>query len=93
MPGLYSYSNVAAQKRSHQTEKPVELMKDLLQIVPEGARVLDIFMGSGSTGVACVATGREFVGVELSQYYYNVAKERINNAIQEKENQLTLYDF
>lgn len=85
LPGLYTYANVATQKRNHQTEKPVQLMEDLLEIVPSGARVLDMFMGSGSTGVACINTGREFIGIELSEYYYKVAQERIKKAIADKQ--------
>lgn len=49
--------------------------------------VLDPFMGSGSTGVACVNTNRNFIGVELDENYFNIAKERINKNI----NQLTLF--
>lgn len=80
LPGLYSYVNVPSSKRHHQTEKPVELMEDLLSIVPRKAVVLDPFMGSGSTGVACAHTERGFVGIELDAGYYNVARERISGA-------------
>lgn len=80
LPGVYSHANVSTRKRSHQTEKPVALMRDLLEIVPRGAKVLDPFMGSGSTGVACVETGRDFVGIELGAEYFETALQRIGAA-------------
>jgi len=62
----------------HATCKPVELMeKFLINHTIAGATVLDPFMGSGSTGVACKNLNRNFIGVELSEKYFNVAKERI----------------
>ena len=50
----------------------------------EGELVLDFTMGSGSTGVACANTGRRFIGIELDENYFNIAKERIENAINGK---------
>ena len=61
-------------------QKPVALMRDLMAIAPEGGVVLDPFMGSGSTGVACAETGRSFVGVEMTEHYYSVARARIAEA-------------
>lgn len=55
-------------------------MRDLLRIVPPGTAVLDPFMGSGTTGVACVQTGRAFVGIELDPAHFDNACERINEA-------------
>jgi len=81
LPGLYQYMNVATQERQHQTEKPVQLMRDLMEIVPKGAVVLDPFMGSGSTGVACAQTGRDFIGIEQNDHYFTVAKTRIEQAL------------
>lgn len=46
----------------------------------EGQTILDPFMGSGTTGVACVNTGRKFIGIELDDGYFNIAKERIESA-------------
>ena len=83
MPGVYSINNVPSKDRLHQTEKPVELMEALLKIVPAGSVVLDPFMGSGSTGVACVNTGRSFIGIELDGGYYETAKQRIEAAAQQ----------
>ena len=68
------------QKNSlHPTQKPVALLEYLIKTyTQEGETVLDFTMGSGSTGVACVNTNRNFIGIELDEGYFNVAKERIN---------------
>lgn len=49
----------------------------------EGATVLDPFMGSGTTGVACVQTGRNFIGIEIEKQYYDIAERRIREAQQQ----------
>lgn len=77
LPGYYKYNNVAAKDRQHQTEKPLQLIEDLLEIVPKGATVLDPFMGSGTTAAACVRTGRHYIGFELSKEYHAIAEQRI----------------
>lgn len=62
----------------HPTQKPVSLMEELiLTYTNPGDTVLDNCMGSGTTGVACVNTGRKFIGIELDERYFNIAKERI----------------
>jgi len=62
----------------HPTQKPVALMEYLIKTyTDEGETVLDFTMGSGTTGVACVNTGRNFIGIELDDDYYNIAKGRI----------------
>jgi DNA modification methylase len=72
---------VDAQKLVHPNEKPVELQKQLiLDCTSEHSTVLDCFMGSGSTGVACVNTNRNFIGIELDENYYKIAKQRIEEA-------------
>jgi len=75
-PGYFQYNVVAAEK-VHLTSKPLPLLVDLLGIVPEGGTVLDPFVGGGTTPVACLQTGRRFLGVELSEEYFGVAEERI----------------
>jgi len=80
LSGCYSISGVATTKRRHQTEKPVELLEKLLAICSDGGTVLDPFMGSGSTGVACVKTGRDFIGIELDADYFQTAERRIEEA-------------
>ena len=64
----------------HPTQKPIDLMKYLIEVSSnENDIVLDPFMGSGSTGVACLNTNRSFIGIELDKNYFDVAKERIEN--------------
>ena len=80
------------QKSSlHPTQKPVALMEYLIKTYTrEGDAVLDFTMGSGTTGVACVNTGRNFVGIELDEDYFNIASDRIEEA---KENINQEFDF
>lgn len=69
----------------HPTQKPVALLEYLVKTYTNpGDLVLDNCMGSGSTGVACVNTGRDFIGIELDPDYFRTAKERINQAAEEK---------
>lgn len=66
--------------RYHPTQKPVELLKYLIKTFSnEGDVVLDFTMGSGSTGVACKNLNRKFIGIELDNTYFEIAKERIEN--------------
>lgn len=65
----------------HPTQKPVELMQRLINLSSDKSNViLDPFMGSASTGVACVKTGRNFIGMEIDQEYFEVAQQRIRQA-------------
>ena len=67
--------------RLHPTQKPVALLEYLIKTYTnEGDLVLDNCMGSGSTGVACVNTGRRFIGFELDAKYFDIAKQRIDLA-------------
>ena len=64
-----------------QNQKPIDLLKQAIEkSSDEGAIVFDGFMGSGSTGVACVNLKRNFIGMELEEKYFKIAEERINNA-------------
>ena len=70
-----------AKKQGHITPKPVDLLEYLIKTSSnEGDIVLDCFMGSGSTGVACMNTNRKFIGIELDENYFNIAKQRIEEA-------------
>ena len=66
--------------REHPTQKPVGVMEWCLSHAPDAHTILDPFMGSGTTGVACVKMGRRFIGIELDEGYFNVACERIRKA-------------
>ena len=69
----------------HPTQKPVDLLEYLIKTYTnEGETVLDNTMGSGSTGVACVNTGRDFIGIELDKGYYDIACKRIEQAKEDK---------
>ena len=66
------------KNRQHPTQKPVALMEYLIKTYTnEGETVLDFTMGSGTTGVACVNTNRNFIGIELNEKYFQIARERI----------------
>lgn len=75
------------KNKFHPTQKPVELLEYLIKTyTQENETVLDFTMGSGSTGVACVNTGRKFIGIELDDKYFNIAQQRINAAIPANDN-------
>ena len=66
----------------HPTQKPVALMEYLIKTYSnEGETILDNCMGSGTTGVACMNTNRNFIGIEMDKNYYKIAKERIESAV------------
>lgn len=68
-------------KTVHPTQKPVALMEYLIRTYTNGGEtVLDFTMGSGTTGVACVNTGRNFIGIELDETYFGIAQRRIQEA-------------
>ena len=68
-------------KSLHPTQKPVALLEYLIKTyTQEGETVLDFTMGSGSTGVACLNTNRKFIGIEMDEGYFNIAKDRILKA-------------
>lgn len=76
---VWEFSRVAGKEQYHQNQKPVDLIEQILQKhSDEGDVVLDCFMGSGSTGVACKNLNRKFIGIELDEEYFNISKERIN---------------
>ena len=78
---IFRFSKPHPSKAVHPTQKPVALLEYLIKTYTnEGETVLDNCMGSGSTGVACVNTNRNFIGIELDENYFNIAKERIEEA-------------
>lgn len=75
---VWQFDRVAGKKQLHQNEKPVELLETIIEKHSDkGDLVLDCFMGSGSTGVACANMEREFIGVELDKGYFKIAKQRL----------------
>lgn len=75
---IWRYPRVSSDKLVHQNQKPVELLEQMiLSMSGKGDLILDPFMGSGSTGIACINTDRRFVGIEIENGYYAVAKKRL----------------
>ena len=79
-PNIFKFARTG--NKNHPTEKPVDLNEYLLsKFSDETETVLDPFMGSGTTGVACKNLNRNFIGIELDETYYNIAKERIEKLL------------
>ncbi|EPF6071224.1 DNA methylase family protein [Acinetobacter baumannii UH7607] len=86
------FSSDKQKANFHPTQKPVALCEYLIRTYTnEGETVLDNTMGSGTTGVACVNTGRSFIGIEQEQKYFEIAQERIAQAGTEKDMQPDLF--
>ena len=68
------------EERVHPTQKPVALMEWCLGFLPDAKTILDPFMGSGTTGVACARLGRQFIGIEIEPKYFDIACRRIEQA-------------
>lgn len=74
---VHTFKNIVGNKL-HPTQKPTELMEFYIENSSnEGDLVLDPFMGSGSTAIACLNTNRRFIGIEMDESYFNIAKDRI----------------
>ena len=78
---VWHYQRDCLASNLHPTQKPVALIKNLVKTFSnEGDVILDNCMGSGTTGVACVNTNRNFIGIELDEKYFKIARNRINHA-------------
>ena len=71
--------NVSKEKTAHPCQMPLEVMKNIVGLLPKGSLIIDPFMGSGTTGVACKELGYDFVGIEIDEGYFEIAKERIED--------------
>lgn len=69
--------NVSKEKTGHPCQMPLKVMKNIIGILPDDALIIDPFMGSGTTGVACKLLGRDFIGIEIDPYYCEIAEERM----------------
>jgi len=76
---------VGGLEKEHIAEKPIPLLQELLGVTPEGATVLDPFMGSGTAGAACVLTGRRFIGIELDEQHFDTACRRVEEATRQPD--------
>lgn len=73
--------NIPGKKKLHPTEKPVDLLKILVENSSKTEdRVLDPFMGSGSTGQACIDLSRSFTGIEIDPKFISIARQRLSNS-------------
>ena len=82
---ILTYRRIPPQKLKHSCEKPVGLLEDLIyELTDENDIVLDSFMGSGSTGVACLNTNRRFIGIELDEKYFTIACDRLESPMYEQ---------
>ncbi len=78
---VWEFPVVMGYEGKHPTEKPLPLMQHIIETsTREGDTILDPFMGSGTTGVACVQTGRNFIGIEIDEAYFDIAERRIAEA-------------
>jgi len=81
---IQQVKNVSLDKTGHPCPLPVELIKRIILLSTSlGDTILDPFMGSGTTGVACVQTGRNFIGIEIDPQYFAIAEKRIKDAQQQ----------
>jgi len=82
-PGTKNIFKIRSVKnRKHPTQKPIELMKIMIEnSTSENDTVIDPFMGSGSTGVACKHLNRNFIGIELDEKYFKIAEKRIDSIV------------
>lgn len=82
---ILRYGNIIPQKGDHPTPKPVNLMRELIQLhTKEGQTVLEPFLGGGTTAVACAMEGRKCIGVEIDKGYYDLSKKRITEVVANK---------
>lgn len=77
---VQAIGSVNQERVGHPTQKPLRLMKWCLGFVPDAHTILDPFMGSGTTGVAAVQMGRDFIGIEREERYFDIACKRIEDA-------------
>ena len=79
---IFDYPRSAALQdgKEHPTQKPIALMKWCIDLLDNPQTILDPFMGSGTTGVACMNLGRKFIGIEIEPKYFDIACQRIENA-------------
>ena len=73
--------NVSKEKTAHPCQMPAEIMEKVIGILPELAEliIIDPFMGSGTTGEACMKRGVDFIGIEIDKQYFEIAEKRLNN--------------
>lgn len=73
--------NVSHEKTEHPAQMPLKVMENIIGILPEGFTIVDPFMGSGTTALACKKYGRDFIGIEMDDLYFKIAKDRLKQHI------------
>ena len=81
----YCRAQLATEGKQHPTQKPIALMEWCLGFLPNATTILDPFMGSGTTGVACAKQGRSFIGIEREPSYFDIAVKRIRDAYRQPD--------
>ncbi len=81
---VHSIAATNAERAGHPTQKPVRVVQWTIETVGARGTILDPFMGSGTTGVACANLGRKFIGIEIELKYFDIACERIENAYRQQ---------
>jgi len=88
IPDVFTVFPVATKMHpesvGHNSQKPLQLLRELIEPQRDAQIILDPFMGSGTTGVACAQLGRSFIGIEIEPKYYEIACERITNAYRQE---------
>lgn len=89
LPHNKKHRNPIEGQIDHPTVKSIELMERLIELTtPIGGTVVDLFLGSGTTAIACINTNRNFIGCEIHEDYYNIAKARVDKKLKEFDNVL-----
>jgi site-specific DNA-methyltransferase (adenine-specific) len=81
LPGIFSHTNPNTAARFHQTQKSLELMREVIKIAEPGGTILDPFAGSGTTCLAAKLEGYSYIGVEISEHFAAVARDRLGGEI------------
>ena len=85
VPDVLNYSKVSGSVSLHPTQKPIDLLEHfILNNSEENGIILDTFMGSGTTAIACINTNRNFIGFEMDKKYYDIANNRIAETLQKQ---------
>ena len=85
--------NVSKDKTNHPCQMPLKVMENIIGILPENTIILDPFMGSGTTGIACINTNHDFIGIELDSTYFSIAEQRIKEADAEEKMKIESYRY
>jgi site-specific DNA-methyltransferase (adenine-specific) len=70
--------NVSKDKTNHPCQMPLEVMEKIIGLLPKNITIVDPFMGSGTTGLACKKLNRKFIGIEIDETYFNICKDRLS---------------